>query len=215
MLARPEEVIAPGIYDGISARLTLEVGFNCLYQRIRKPMTMSPSKIHQAARTHCSIDPTIPLIVDADTGYKFSIIARTLVLLHIEDRIQTKRCGHLLGKQLVSVEEFVTRIRAAVIAQEEAISRSKPASAAGADLLFYRVNFIRVLLDFVTGGFTPNFTAKEARAIGVKIIIYLPITVIPKVHAVWVSLQLLKRTADVNSSRGMGLDEAIKLDATG
>jgi len=38
--------------------------------------------------------------------------------LHIEDQIQTKRCGHLLGKQVVSREEFVTRIRAAVIARD-------------------------------------------------------------------------------------------------
>lgn len=37
---------------------------------------------------------------------------------HIEDQVQTKRCGHLLGKQVVSREEFVTRIRAAVIARD-------------------------------------------------------------------------------------------------
>lgn len=38
--------------------------------------------------------------------------------MHIEDQIQTKRCGHLLGKQVVSREEFLTRIRAAVIARD-------------------------------------------------------------------------------------------------
>lgn len=38
--------------------------------------------------------------------------------LHIEDQVQTKRCGHLLGKQVVSREEFVTRVRAAVIARD-------------------------------------------------------------------------------------------------
>jgi 2-methylisocitrate lyase-like PEP mutase family enzyme len=37
---------------------------------------------------------------------------------HIEDQVQTKRCGHLMGKQVVSREEFVTRIRAAVIARD-------------------------------------------------------------------------------------------------
>ncbi len=37
---------------------------------------------------------------------------------HIEDQVQTKRCGHLLGKQVVSREEFITRIRAAVIARD-------------------------------------------------------------------------------------------------
>lgn len=39
--------------------------------------------------------------------------------MHIEDQVQTKRCGHLLGKQVVSREEFVTRIRAAVIARDQ------------------------------------------------------------------------------------------------
>ena len=38
--------------------------------------------------------------------------------LHIEDQVQIKRCGHLMGKQVVSREEFLTRIRAAVIARD-------------------------------------------------------------------------------------------------
>jgi 2-methylisocitrate lyase-like PEP mutase family enzyme len=38
--------------------------------------------------------------------------------LHIEDQVQTKRCGHLLGKQVVSREEFLVRIRAAVMARD-------------------------------------------------------------------------------------------------
>ncbi|KAJ3981388.1 hypothetical protein F5890DRAFT_1476995 [Lentinula detonsa] len=124
MLARPEAVIAPGIYDGISARLASEV-----------------------------------IIARADAAQGFGL--------------------------------------------EEAISRSKPASAPGADLLFYRV-----LVEFVTGEFTPNLTAKEERAIGVKIISCLS-PEMPTVQAVWASL-LLKRTADVNSSRGMGPKDFFK-----
>jgi len=38
--------------------------------------------------------------------------------LHIEDQVQTKRCGHLIGKQVVSRKEFLTRIRAAVAARD-------------------------------------------------------------------------------------------------
>jgi len=76
---------------------------------------------------------------------------------HIEDQVQTKRCGHLQGKQLVSVEEFQTRIRAAVAARhavgsdiviiartdalqslgyDEAVHRLKVARDAGADVAF-------------------------------------------------------------------------------
>jgi 2-methylisocitrate lyase-like PEP mutase family enzyme len=75
----------------------------------------------------CSIEPTMPVIADADTGFGGpAMIARTVTqyvrsgvaAMHIEDQVQTKRCGHLLGKQVVSREEFVTRIRAAVLARD-------------------------------------------------------------------------------------------------
>lgn len=79
--------------------------------------------------------------------------------LHIEDQVQTKRCGHLMGKQVVPVEEFLMRIRAAVAAREaipggsdiviiartdsaqvlgmdEAVRRLQLAAEAGADAAF-------------------------------------------------------------------------------
>jgi methylisocitrate lyase len=113
-----------------------------------------------------SLSPTVPLIADADTGYGGPImVARTVEMyaragvaaLHIEDQVQTKRCGHLGGKECVSVEEFKSRIAAAVAARkrigseiviiartdalqglgyEEAIRRLKAAREMGADVLF-------------------------------------------------------------------------------
>jgi methylisocitrate lyase len=74
-----------------------------------------------------TIDPNIPLIADADTGYGGPImVARTVEQyarsgvagLHIEDQVQTKRCGHLKGKELVDIEVFSSRIRAAVAARK-------------------------------------------------------------------------------------------------
>lgn len=52
----------------------------------------------------------------ARTVYQY--IRAGVAAMHIEDQVQTKRCGHLMGKQVVSREEFVTRIRAAVIARD-------------------------------------------------------------------------------------------------
>ena len=52
--------------------------------------------------------------------------------MHIEDQVQTKRCGHLMGKQVVSREEFVTRIRAAVIARDSVPGGSDFVSCCGA-----------------------------------------------------------------------------------
>ncbi|PPQ63031.1 hypothetical protein CVT24_005977 [Panaeolus cyanescens] len=177
MLARPGIVTAPGICDGISARCALEAGFECLYQsgaattasRLGQPdlAIATMNDFVGAANMVCSINPSVPVIADADTGFGGPInVARTVKQyisagvagLHIEDQVQTKRCGHLMGKQVVSREEFLTRIRAAVIARdsvpgsdfviigrtdsaqvlgmEEAITRLKLARDAGADVCF-------------------------------------------------------------------------------
>ncbi|KAJ7061508.1 Pyruvate/Phosphoenolpyruvate kinase-like domain-containing protein [Mycena amicta] len=177
MLARPGIVVAPGICDGISARCAIEAGFDCLYQsgaattasRLGQPdlAIATLNDFVGAAEMVCSLEPTMPVIADADTGFGgATMVARTVTkyaragvaALHIEDQVQTKRCGHLLGKQVVSREEFVTRIRAAVQARdamrdsnfviiartdsaqclgwEEALLRLKLASHAGADVLF-------------------------------------------------------------------------------
>ncbi|KAL0571789.1 hypothetical protein V5O48_010163, partial [Marasmius crinis-equi] len=79
-----------------------------------------------------------------------------------------------------------------------------------------------VLLNSVTGGFTPPFTADEAKEIGVKLIIYPLITAVPMIHALREALQSLKKTgSDVPTAQGMGprqffevmgLESAVKLD---
>lgn len=113
-----------------------------------------------------SLDRTVPVIADADTGYGGPLmVARTVERyiaagvagLHIEDQATTKRCGHLLGKELVDTPTYLSRIRAAAAAREasgedivliartdalqslgfdEAISRLRKAAEAGADMVF-------------------------------------------------------------------------------
>ncbi|KAF5393464.1 hypothetical protein D9757_000475 [Collybiopsis confluens] len=279
MLARPGTIIAPGVYDGVSARLALEAGFECLYQsgaavtasRLGQPdlAIATLNDFVEAARINCSINPSVPIVADADTGFGGpNMVARTVIQyaragvagVQLEDQVQTKRCGHLLGKELVSAEEFISRIKAATIGRdslpdgssdiviiartdalqslgmEEAIKRLKLAVDAGADLLFlegvrsreeleYAIEAVAptpVLLNVVAGGFTPNFTAKEAEAIGAKLVIFPLVTMVPAIHAIRQSLQSLKQTgSDVDSYRGMGpkqffevmgLEDAIKLD---
>ncbi|KAF9243241.1 Pyruvate/Phosphoenolpyruvate kinase-like domain-containing protein [Melanogaster broomeanus] len=166
MLARPGIVIAPGICDGISARCALEAGFDCMYQSDLAIATLND--FVQSAQMVCSLSPSTPVIADADTGFGgTAMVARTVYQyaragvagMHIEDQVQTKRCGHLMGKQVVSREEFITRIRAAVIARdsipggsnfviigrtdsaqvlgmEEAVTRLQLAADAGADVCF-------------------------------------------------------------------------------
>jgi 2-methylisocitrate lyase-like PEP mutase family enzyme len=113
-----------------------------------------------------NLDPSVPLIADADTGYGGPVMcSRTLAAysragvaaLLFEDQVQEKRCGHLMGKEVVSREILYSRIRAAanerkkiqpdimIIARtdarqsygfEEAIDRLKGAVVAGADAVF-------------------------------------------------------------------------------
>ncbi|KAI0031706.1 Pyruvate/Phosphoenolpyruvate kinase-like domain-containing protein [Vararia minispora EC-137] len=132
-----ELVVAPGIYDGFSARIALQVGFDTLYMTGAGTTAsrLGHADLGIATQTdmvaHASmialLDPSVPLIADADTGYGGPImVARTVELyarggvagLHIEDQVQTKRCGHLAGKECVPLEAFATRIRAARAARE-------------------------------------------------------------------------------------------------
>src|SRR5512135_3403806 len=107
----------------------------------------------------------LPLLVDVDTGFGASAfnVARTVKSLikygagamHIEDQVGAKRCGHRPGKELVSKDEMVDRIKAAVDARtdpdffimartdalaveglETAISRACAFVEAGADMIF-------------------------------------------------------------------------------
>src|SRR2546427_5223408 len=68
----------------------------------------------------------LPLLVDADTGWEDpkrtvrEMIKAGAAGIHIEDQVSAKRCGHLPGKQLVSADEMVARIKAAVAGKTEA-----------------------------------------------------------------------------------------------
>ena len=107
---------------------------------------------------------SLPLLVDADTGFGSAFnIARTVKSLikfgagamHIEDQVQAKRCGHRPGKEIVSRDEMVDRIKAAVDARTDpdfvimartdalavegldaAIERARACAEAGADMIF-------------------------------------------------------------------------------
>jgi hypothetical protein len=112
----------------------------------------------------CSIDPTMPVIADADTGFGGPInVARTVksyaltgvAALHIEDQVQTKRCGHLMGKQVVSREEFLTRIRAAVLARDSIPGGSDFVRSNHLTSLFYFILTNELLLGYHwTNGFS-------------------------------------------------------------
>lgn len=89
---------------------------------------MTLNDMVQNAAMIAGINPSVPVIADADTGYGGPVmVSRTVkqyaqagvAALHIEDQVQQKRCGHLLGKQLVDRETYYARLRAAVKTRNE------------------------------------------------------------------------------------------------
>ncbi|CAE6337705.1 unnamed protein product [Rhizoctonia solani] len=125
-----------------------------------------------------------PLIADADTGFGGpAMVARTVQMydragvaaLHIEDQLQTKRCGHLLGKQFVSTEEFVARIRAATQARDAipgnaivVIARTDSAQVLGMDEAIRRLQVVASVgadVAFIEGVKTKELLEKTVKAL--------------------------------------------------
>jgi 2-methylisocitrate lyase-like PEP mutase family enzyme len=132
LVARPEIVVAPGVFDGLSARLVAEAGFpaaylsgaSLCYTRFALP-DIGLVSMTEVADTLAAIRErtTIPVIVDVDTGFGNALnVQRTVRVfeqrgasaLQLEDQSTPKRCGHLADKTLVSTAEMVGKIKAAL-----------------------------------------------------------------------------------------------------
>ena len=172
-LAAPPILVAPGVYDALTAHLAERAGFSAVYvsgaaiayTRLGRP-DIGLVAMSEVADTIALIRDRVGshLIVDADTGYGNALnVARTVRLfersganaIQIEDQALPKRCGHLDDKTLVSTQEMVGKIKAALDARhsretlviartdaiavegfEQAIARAVAYRDAGADVLF-------------------------------------------------------------------------------
>jgi 2-methylisocitrate lyase-like PEP mutase family enzyme len=162
MLLRGEGmVIAPGAYDGLTAKLVAQAGFPAVYMTGAGTsvsqgypdfglLTMG-EMVENAWRIVRSVD--VPVIADADTGYGSELNvfrtvqeyeARGVAAIHIEDQVSPKKCGHLDDKEIVPREEYVAKIRAAVAAKRDrdfmVIARTDARAIAGLDEASARVN---------------------------------------------------------------------------
>ncbi|KAJ5682083.1 uncharacterized protein N7477_002023 [Penicillium maclennaniae] len=131
-------IVCPGVYDGLSARVAMELGFKGLYMTgagttaSRLGMAdLGLAQLHDMranAEMIANLDPFgPPLIADMDHGYGGPLMVSKSVQqyiqagvagFHIEDQVQNKRCGHLAGKKVVSMDEYLTRIRAAKLTKD-------------------------------------------------------------------------------------------------
>ena len=136
-LAAEKPLQIAGVINAYAARLAKRAGFKAIYlsgggvaaASLGVPdlgITTLEDVLVDARRITDVTD--LPLLVDVDTGFGSAFnIARTVrslikagaAALHIEDQVQAKRCGHRPGKALVSQEEMVDRIKAAVDARTD------------------------------------------------------------------------------------------------
>jgi 2-methylisocitrate lyase-like PEP mutase family enzyme len=166
-------VVAPGVFDGISARVADRMGFCALYMTgygvvasalgLPDAGIATYTEMAERARMIAGITRT-PLIADADTGYGGLLNVHYTVrgyeavgvcAIQLEDQEFPKKCGHMLGRRVVPVEDMVAKVRVAIdsrsdpnfliiartdarttLGLDEALRRAEAYAKAGADLLF-------------------------------------------------------------------------------
>ena len=130
MLKGDEIMVAPGVYDGLSARLARDAGFAAVYATgggIARSMgypDLGLLSMREVTERVAGIveHAGVPVIADADTGYGNTLNVRRTIreferagvaALHLEDQTFPKRCGHLDDKTVVPAGEMVQKLRAA------------------------------------------------------------------------------------------------------
>ena len=170
---RNEIIVLPGVFDALSAKIAENAGFEAMFQTgygsaaslLGMPdfgFLNAGENIENARRIIRSV--SIPVIIDVDTGYGNPLtvwkIVNDLVAygaagIFLEDQIWPKRCGHMRGKDVIGVNEYIQKLRAAVTASEnknfvivartdaraplgfdEAIERGRLYRKEGADVVF-------------------------------------------------------------------------------
>jgi 2-methylisocitrate lyase-like PEP mutase family enzyme len=164
-LSRKPIVVAPGVYDALTALVGTQAGFTTLYvsgaaiayTRLGRP-DIGLVSMSEVAETVSLIRDRVDahLIVDADTGYGNALnVERTVRLferaganaIQIEDQDFPKRCGHLDGKALIPADEMVSKIQAALDARRSretlVIARTDAVAVEGLDRAIERAERYR------------------------------------------------------------------------
>ncbi|MEM0951589.1 MAG: methylisocitrate lyase [Cyanobacteria bacterium P01_H01_bin.74] len=172
-LSDKKTLVLPGAFNAISAKIIEQEGFEGAYVTgagiangvFGYPDIGMVTAVEMATQAgYIAQAVTIPVIADADNGYGEAInVFRTVQLyeqaglsgLHIEDQVMPKRCGHLEGKQIISITAMAEKIQAASAARvnpdflliarvdsksvhgfEDAVNRAHAYLQAGADMIF-------------------------------------------------------------------------------
>jgi methylisocitrate lyase len=173
LLTSSDILIAPGAHNAFTAKIIEQAGFSAVYMTgsgatmdlLGLPDLGFLTLSEMVAHAWNIVQATgLPVIADADTGYGNALnVMRTVkeyeragvAGLHLEDQVAPKRCGHFAGKEVISREEMIGKIKAALDARRdpslvviartdaravlglgEAIERGIAYARAGADMIF-------------------------------------------------------------------------------
>lgn len=136
MLRSSKPIVIPGVYDAIGAKIAEKVGFEAMFQTGYGTSAtlfgmpdfgfIGATETVDNARRICRA-VSIPVIVDADTGYGNALSVWKLVQeleasgasgIFLEDQRWPKRCGHMQGKEVISQEEYTEKLGAAIDARQ-------------------------------------------------------------------------------------------------
>jgi 2-methylisocitrate lyase-like PEP mutase family enzyme len=161
LLGGEEIIVAPGAYDGMTAKLVEHGGFPAAYMTgAGTAATLGYPDFGLVTMTEMVANATtltrtvsIPVIADADTGYGNELNvtrtvreyeARGVAAIHIEDQVAPRRCGHLDGKEIIPTDAYLAKIRAAIAARRDQdfviIARTDARAVAGFDEAIRRAN---------------------------------------------------------------------------
>ncbi len=137
-LTEPRALLAPGVYDALSALVAEQAGFEALYLSGASIAYTRLGRSDVGLTTYSEVADTlaritervqVPVIVDADTGFGNALnVQRTVrglecagaAMVQLEDQTFPKRCGHLAGKAVIGVAEMCGKLRAALDARARA-----------------------------------------------------------------------------------------------
>ena len=134
---KSKPLVIPGVYDAIGAKIVEKVGFEAMFQTgYGTSATLfgmpdygfigSTETVDNARRICRAV--SVPVIVDADTGYGNALSVWKLVQelenagasgIFLEDQRWPKRCGHMQGKEVVSIDEYSEKLQAALDARSD------------------------------------------------------------------------------------------------
>lgn len=134
-LEQPDVLLAPGVYDALSALVAEQAGFEALYMSgasiaytLLGRSDIGLTTVSEVVNTlaHITDRVKVPVIVDADTGFGNALNTQRTVrdleragasMIQLEDQTFPKRCGHLDGKTVVQMKEMEGKLRAALDAR--------------------------------------------------------------------------------------------------